>query len=371
MTDRDAGRGRASDDPSNGSTGRSSAHAPSAIGPLRAEWPAVVLVADDDPGARRLLRRILETAGYRVAEAADGHEARALIVELAPDLMILDISMPGADGIALCREIKSNPATMLTPVIHVTGSTSRHERIAVLEAGSDELVAKPFDFEELLTRVRSLLRTRRLTAHLVSAEAVLVALARTVEARDLYTERHLHRVALSAVRVAGALGLSPEAIETVRLGGLLHDLGKIAIPDRVLLKRAALTRREFDLIKLHPGAGAEIVRPLASFSAPEPVVLHHHEHFDGRGYPLGLKGGSIPLGARIVAVADSFDAMTTDRPYRAELPVAAALQRLRDGRGTQWDPDVVDAFLATHDATTEPRNANASFGVVPTPVLAT
>lgn len=371
MTEHGAGRGRPSEDPPNGSNGGSSTRGSTTIGPLQAEWPAIVLVADDDPGARRLLRRLLETAGYQVAEAADGDEARALIVEIAPDLAILDISMPGADGIALCHEIKANPATMLTPVIHVSGSTSRRERIAVLEAGSDELVAKPFDLEELLTRVRSLLRTRRLTAHLVSAEAVLVSLARTVEARDLYTERHLHRVALRAVTVADALGLTSEAIETVRLGGLLHDLGKIAIPDRVLLKRATLSRREFDLIKLHPGAGAEIVRPLASFSAPEPVVLHHHEHFDGSGYPLGLSGGSIPLGARIVAVADSFDAMTTDRPYRSELPVAEALQRLRDGRGRQWDPEVVDAFLATHDATMEPPNENASFGVVPTPALAT
>ncbi len=134
---------------------------------------------------------------------------------------------------------------------------------------------------------------------------------------------------------------------------MLHDLGKIAVPDRVLLKRGTLSRREFDLIKLHPAAGAEILRPLGSFSAPEPVVLHHHERFDGTGYPNGLRAGSIPLAARIVAVADAFDAMTTDRPYRAGLPVAEALQRLRDGRASQWDPDAIDAFLSIFGGTTD------------------
>jgi putative two-component system response regulator len=314
--------------------------------PLRAEWPASILIADDEPAALRVLRRILEEAGYLVLEATDGDVVRSLLAETTPDLLILDITMPGTDGIELSREVKTNPVTSLIPVIHITGSTGRAERIAALEAGSDEFITKPFDFEELLTRVRSLLRTRRLTAQLVSAEAVLVALARTVEARDLYTERHLLRVAERAVSVAKVLGVTPDALETVRLGGLIHDLGKIAVPDRVLLKRGPLNRREFDLIKLHPGAGAEIVRPLGSFSAPEPVVLHHHERFDGTGYPHGLSGASIPLAARIVAVADAFDAMTTDRPYRASLPAEEALHRLREGRATQWDPDAIDAFIS-------------------------
>jgi putative two-component system response regulator len=327
--------------------------APLAGDPLRAEWPASILIADDDPAALRILRRVLEGAGYVVLEATDGDEVRSLLAETTPDLLILDIAMPGTDGIELSREVKSHPATCLIPVVHVTGYTSRAERIAALEAGSDEFVAKPFDLEELLTRVRSLLRTRRLTAQLVSAEAVLVALARTVEARDLYTERHLLRVAERAVTVAQALGVSPTALEAVRLGGLLHDLGKIAVPDRVLLKRGSLTRREYDLVKTHPSAGAEIVRPLGSFSAPGPVVLHHHERFDGAGYPHGLHGDSIPLAARIVAVADAFDAMTTDRPYRASLPVEEAFQRLRDGRASQWDPETIDAFLSIYGGTTD------------------
>ncbi len=335
------------------STRTSSADASSAaalaLGALRAEWPAIVLIADDDDGARTVLRRILERAGYQVLEAADGERARQLISSIVPDLVILDIAMPGADGVALCREIKAAPATSLTPVVHVTGSTDRVHRLAAIEAGSDEFVAKPFDIQELLTRVRSLLRTRRLTTQLVSAEAVMVALARTVEARDLYTERHLTRVAQRAVRVATALGVDARTIETVRLGGLLHDLGKIAVPDAVLLKEGELSRAEFELIKLHPAKGAEIVRPLTRFSAPGPVVLHHHEHFDGSGYPEGLRGDRIPFAARIVAVADAFDAMTTTRPYRRALPVEIAFERLRDGSGRQWDGSIVEAFVRLYE----------------------
>ena len=311
---------------------------------LAAEWPAEVLVADDDASARRLLRRVLETAGYQVVEAFDGTTARLAVERSVPDLLILDIHMPGTDGIALCRDLKRTPATSLMPIIHVTGSTSRDERLDALAAGSDDFVGKPFDIEELLTRVRSLLRTRRLTSHLVSAEAVMIALARTVEARDLYTERHLYRVANRAVSVATRLGVVGPAIESVRLGGLLHDLGKIGVPDRVLLKPGPLTREEFEYIRAHPAIGAEIVRPLGPYSSPETVVLHHHERLDGRGYPAGLRGTEIPLAARIVAVSDAFDAITTDRPYRLGRSPELALQVLRDGRGAQWDPDVVDAF---------------------------
>jgi putative two-component system response regulator len=320
---------------------------------LRAEKPAKLLVADDEPAARRLLRRILEPAGYEVIEAATGKEALSLADAQRPDLLILDITMPDVDGVTICRRIKSDPATHLTPVIHITGMTTREQRLRALAAGSDEFIAKPFDVEELLIRVRSLLRTKDLTDHLVSIEAVVVALARTVEARDQYTELHLRRVADRAVEVARRMGMSERGIEGVRLGGLLHDLGKIAVPDAVLLKPGPLDRAEFALVRKHPEAGAEIVRPLRAFDGPEPAVLHHHEHFDGTGYPYGLRGEGIPLAARVVAVADAFDAMTTDRPYRAALSPAVAFQRLYDGRGEQWDPEAVDSFLAAYAGSAE------------------
>jgi putative two-component system response regulator len=316
--------------------------------PLHATWPATVLIADDEPAARRLLRRILEQADYRVIEAATGREALELAKSDRPDIFILDITMPDVDGVEICREIKTDPATHLTPVIHITGITTREQRIRALTAGSDDFVGKPFDIEELLIRVRSLLRTKHLTDRLVSSEAVVIALARTVEARDQYTEKHLHRVADRSVEVARRVGMSDQEVESVRLGGLLHDLGKIAVPDGVLLKPGPLDRSEFALVRKHPEIGAEIVRPLRAFESPEPVVLHHHERFDGTGYPYGLRGSSIPLAARVVAVADSFDAMTTDRPYRAAMAPLEAFERLEDGRGSQWDPEVVDVFLAAY-----------------------
>lgn len=312
---------------------------------LRATWPARILIADDEPVARKLLRRVLEPAGYEVLESTSGKEALASARADRPDLLILDITMPGMDGVEVCRAIKSDPGTHLTPVIHITGLTDRAQRLAALEAGSDEFVGKPFDIEELLIRVRSLLRTKRMTDHLISSEAVVVALARTVEARDHYTEKHLRRVAERSVEVARRMGMSQRDVEGVRLGGLLHDVGKIAIPDGVLLKPGPLNEAEFAQVRMHPETGAEIVRPLSAFDGPEPAVLYHHERFDGSGYPARLKGQAIPLAARIVAVADGFDAMTTDRPYRAAMAPVMAFERLDQGRGTQWDPAVVDIFL--------------------------
>ncbi|MGD0249234.1 MAG: HD domain-containing phosphohydrolase, partial [Candidatus Limnocylindrales bacterium] len=291
--------------------------------------------------------------GYRVCEAATGKEALDMAESERPDLLILDIAMPDVDGIEICRRIKSDRATYLTPVVHITGLTTREQRLRALAAGSDEFVGKPFDIEELLIRVRSLLRTKHLTDHLVSSEAVLVALARTVEARDNYTEKHLRRVADRGVEVARRMLMPERDIGGVRLGGLLHDLGKIAVPDEVLLKPGPLARAEFALVRRHPETGAEIVRPLRAFDDPQPAVLHHHEHFDGTGYPDGLKAEAIPLSARIVAVADAFDAMTTDRPYRAAIDPVAAFQLLEDGRGEQWDPDVVDTFLDAYAGSAE------------------
>ena len=312
-----------------------------------AEWDATLIVASDDVATREALAGLLSRAGYRVIETADAAGAHDAVTRESADLLIADMVLPG-DSLELCRAIKSEPLTSLVPVVHLAAESSVRQRHAALNAGSDDVIAGPLAADEVLMRIRSLLRARRASAQLVSTEAVMVALAKTVEARDLYTERHLFRVAEGAVRVATLLGLPHERVEVVRLGGLLHDLGKIGVPDRVLLKPGALTRPEFELVRSHPLTGAEIVRPLAAFGSPERIVLHHHERFDGTGYPFGLRGEDIPLGARIVAVSDAFDAITTNRPYRPARPAADALAILEDGRGSQWDPLVVDAFLGLY-----------------------
>ncbi len=313
--------------------------------------PTTILIADDEDSVRSLLARILERDAYRVVQASHGDEVLPLLEQEDPALLILDITMPGMNGIEICRRVKADPRHRLLPVVHVTSLTEPEDVHAAIEAGSDEFFRKPFDAESLLLRVRSLLRTKRLTDALVDAEAVLIALARTVEARDHYTEQHLFRVAERAVNMASSLGLTGTALEAVRLGGLLHDLGKIAIPDAVLLKPGPLTPEEFDIIKMHPIHGAEIVRPLGMIADPLPTVMYHHENFDGSGYPHGLRGTTIPLSARIVAVADAFDAITTDRPYRPGATPEHAFGVLRSGRGSQWDPAIVNVFMDLYGGT--------------------
>ncbi len=319
------------------------------------DGPPTILVADDEESVRTLLTRILERDRYRVVQAEHGDEVLPLVDREDPALLILDITMPGMNGIEICRRIKANPRHRLLPVVHVTSLVEAQDVHAAIEAGSDEFFRKPFDSEALLLRVRSLLRTKRMTDSLVDAEAVLIALARTVEARDHYTEQHLFRVAERAVNTATSLGLTGTAVESVRLGGLLHDLGKIAIPDAVLLKPGPLTQAEFEVIKIHPERGAEIVRPLQMHADPVLTILHHHERWDGTGYPYGLKAEAIPFAARIVAVADTFDALTTDRPYRDGTTPERAFEVLRAGRASQWDPDVIDAFLGLYGGVDEMR----------------
>ena len=253
------------------------------------------------------------------------------------------------------------------PIIHVTGSTSRDERIDALAAGSDEFVGKPFDIEELLTRVRSLLRTRRLTSHLVSAEAVMIALARTVEARDLYTERHLYRVANRAVSVATRLGVVGPAIETVRLGGLLHDLGKIGVPDRVLLKPGTADARGVRATSsAHPAIGR-------GDRAPAGAVLGARSRSCSTTTSGSMATATRPAcaGRRFRSRRGSCRSRTrstrspSDRPYRLGQSPEVALQVLRDGRGTQWDPDVVDAFTDVYagDEAADPAATGAAGGL--------
>ena len=307
---------------------------------------ARVLVVDDDEWNRRLLSRMLSEAGYSVEMATSGEEALAVLRRHSTDLVLLDVVMPGLNGIEVCRRVKAEPALRLTPVVLVTGLDDRANRIAGIEAGADDFVQKPVDEIELCARARSLLRVKRYTDDLDSAEAVIVSLAQTIEARDRYTEGHCQRLARYAVALGEQLGLHPSALATLERGGYLHDLGKIAVPDAILLKPGPLTAGERALIQQHPVTGDMLCGNLSVLRTVRPIVRHHHERLDGSGYPDGLVGDAIPLLAQIMGVVDVFDALTTDRTYRRSMSVEQACAALIGEVRAGWRrPDLVEAFV--------------------------
>jgi putative two-component system response regulator len=310
-----------------------------------------VLVVEDDEPNLQLLVGWLQRAGYAVRRATDGNAALSDLDRHPPDLVMLDAHLNGTDSVELCRRIKARPATRLTPVIMVTGMRARDRRIEGLDAGADDFLARPFDAGEVRARVRSLIRLKRFTDELESAEAVIMSLALTVEARDAYTEGHCQRLSRYATALGRAIGVPPEDLEALSRGGYLHDVGKIGIPDAILLKPGLLTPAEFEVIRQHPIIGERLCGDLRALSRVRPIVRHHHECLDGSGYPDGLKGDAIPLSAQIVSIVDAYDAITTTRPYRvASTPDRAFEELTRDAtRGTRRG-DLVSAFIALGEA---------------------
>jgi putative two-component system response regulator len=306
-----------------------------------------ILVVDDLAPNRRLLERLLAQAGYAVVTAADGEQALAAVADAAPDLVLMDIRMPGRDGFSICETIKSQDATRLLPVVLMTGSTERADRVRAIEAGADDFLTKPVDEIELKARVRSLVRLKRYTDDLDSAETVILSLARTIEARDPYTEGHCERLARYAVVVGRRLGLSSDDLAALDRGGYLHDIGKIAIPDAILSKPGPLTDEERELMKQHTTVGDHLCGSLRALARVRPIIRHHHERLDGSGYPDGLRGDAIPLLAQVIGVVDVFDALTTARPYKPALDIAAAMRELRQDVARGWrDARLVDALAA-------------------------
>ena len=306
-----------------------------------------VLVADDDPGLRAGLQRILETEGLRVLTEADGDSALRAIRREQPDVVLLDVMMPGRDGLSVCSAVKEDPETRLIPVVMLTGLGAVEDRVRGIEAGADDFLTKPFERAELLARVRSLLRLKTFTDELERAETVLMALARSIEAKDPYTEGHCERLSAYAAALGEHLGQPAETVVALRRAGTLHDIGKVAVPDAILLKPGPLTEPEWVVMRDHPAVGERICQGLKSLRLVLPVIRHHHERWDGSGYPDGLAGEEIPVTARVLQVVDVFDALTTDRPYRRALGTGEALRVLSDEttRGW-WDGDVVTAWGA-------------------------
>jgi putative two-component system response regulator len=312
-----------------------------------ASLKGTILVADDMEANRELLAGLLTAEGYRTICVEDGNRALEAVHQEAVDLALLDVRMPGATGYSACLAIKSQPETRLIPVILVTSLTSTDDRIHGIMCGADDFLSKPVNKHELLARVRSLLRLKEFTDELENAETVLFSLALSIEAKDTYTEGHCERLSKLSVALAERLGLRDEEKVALRRAGIVHDIGKISVPEHILTKRGPLTDEEWKIMKQHPVVGERICAPLKSFRLVLPVIRHHHEKLDGSGYPDGLKGEEIPLTARILQITDIYDALTTERPYRNALHPQHAFAVIREEvkRGW-WDGYLSEEFEA-------------------------
>src|SRR5512136_216213 len=305
-----------------------------------------ILVVDDTGLDRERLKDELTGEGYHVATAQDGEEALAKVAAEAPDLILLDVIMPKLDGYEVCRLLKSDGRTILIPVVLITSLQATEERIKGIEAGADDFLSKPFNRQELLTRVRSLLKLKRHTDELENAETVLFSLALSVEAKDPYTTGHCDRLARYSVALGRRLGVSEEYLKALHRGGILHDVGKIGIPDAVLLKPGQLTPEERTVMQAHPVIGERICSPLRSLRLVLPIIRHHHERWDGSGYPDGLAGEAIPLAARILQVVDLFDAFTSQRPYKSAFTLEQSFALMREETAKGWsDARLMETFI--------------------------
>lgn len=320
---------------------------------LRASPPSVetnrptVLVVDDEPSVTTPFARLLTREGYTVHVAHDGTSALAMVATHPPDVVLLDVMMRGLDGFEICRRLKRDPQTRLTPIVLVTALSVREQRIEGLEAGADDFLTKPVDAHELLARVRSLVRAKRYTDDLDSAAAIIMTLAQMIEGRDEHTDGHCYRLANYATALGRRLGLDSEELQALHRGGFLHDIGMLAIPDPVLRKAGPLEPEEYELIKSHTTIGDSLLSHLRSLQAVRPIVRHHHERFDGSGYPDGLQGDDIPLLAQIMGLMDAYDALTSHRPYQRAKSVEESLDVLRAQGMRGWRrPDLVEAFIA-------------------------
>ena len=295
-----------------------------------------VMVVDDEIHVTALLARMLQAQGYEVEIAHDGSSALRAIAGRQPDLIVLDVMMPGLNGFEVCRRVKGDAATRLTPVILVSGMYESDVRVQGLEAGADDFLTKPFDTRELLTRARALVRLKRYTDDLDPAASIVTTLATMIETHDGYMEGHCHRMANYATALGRAIGLPERDLLALHRGGFLHDLGMVAISGSLVRKSGALAPAEYELVKSHTIVGDALCANLRSLQAVRPIVRHHHERLDGSGYPDGLEGDAIPTIAQIIGVVDVYDAITTNRPYQRTQSINEALDVLREQAGRGW-----------------------------------
>ncbi len=305
-----------------------------------------VLVVDDHAASRMTAVALLAMEGCDVIEADTGYLAVELVSQKQPDLILLDVMMPGMDGFEVCHILKQNEFTRLIPVIFITALNDRRSRIRGIEVGADDFLTKPFDRVELAARVKSLVRQKRLNEDLDHAEQVLFSVARAIESRDPNTGDHCERLVKLGKEFGQYLNLSRYQIRDLMWGGYLHDIGKVGIPDAVLLKKGQLTPEDWQIMKQHVLIGENICQPLRSMRGVIPIIRHHHERWDGSGYPDGLKGDDIPYLAQVFQIIDIYDALTSERPYKRAFSTEEALQVMTKETNSGWrNPQLMQQFV--------------------------
>lgn len=308
-----------------------------------------LLVVEDDPAMLVAFQDVLEGAGFHVIAAQNGQVALEKLETIKPDLILSDISMPVMDGYQLFEAVRERPGGAVIPFIFLTARGTREDIFAGKSLGADDYITKPVTTRELLAAVRARIQRsdELMLAQLKAAyKQSLFVLANAIERRDAYTHAHMRRLNAYARMIAEELNWEREQIEDLEFGAILHDIGKIYIPESVLQKEGKLSDEEMEDMRKHPEVGAHMIKDIPYLAPAAPMVLYHHERWDGEGYPEGLSGEQIPMGARVLAVADAFDAMTSNRPYRSALPAEVAYQEILNCSGAQFDPQVVDAMKA-------------------------
>ena len=333
--------------------------------------PSNILIVDDDSRGRETLEAVLTGLGHNLHFCDNGLDALKQASILQPDLILLDVMMPGIDGFEVCRRIRADPLLADVPVVMTTALDDKASRLEGIEAGADDFISKPIDRMEIRARVNTIIRLNRYRklmkqqADLMQAhgelqdayEATLKGWVRALDFRDNETGDHSRRVTLLTVELARLMGINEDELVHVRRSALLHDIGKIAVPDSILHKTGPLTEAEWDIMRKHPQIAIEMLEPIEYLRPALAIPFNHHERWDGTGYPRGIKGEEIPLAARIFAVVDVWDALSSDRPYRKAWPYEKIVEHMRQQSGTHFDPKVVELFLkmmvgASHDATT-------------------
>ncbi len=313
---------------------------------------AKILLAEDDETLRKMTTLILEMSGFEVFGYSNGQLALAAFPVISPDLIVSDIGMPTLDGFGLLDGVRQFPEGAVVPFLFLSAHSEQDDINAARRQGADDFLFKPFDPDDLVNAVRVRIERRRMAEIFDTRQAhlqTIILLSNVIEARDVYTRGHVERVQLMSMELGNALGWSSTELSALEYGALLHDIGKIIVPESILNKPSQLSSDELEIIQKHPYSGARMVDGVSHLRGARPYILYHHEKWDGTGYPEGLIGADIPQEGRLLAIVDVFDALTSDRPYHKGIPVLAALKFLRGEAGKHFDPEMVEVFCKLYE----------------------